>query len=489
MDESVSKAFTAQSFTGSWKIHHKDYPNEYYGELLYDPIKGQNQLTLYGVCIFPLDNTPQISAITGNVTNGKKVSIWGLVATGANSGSGGIISEKTVFAFSSFCIGDTVFASQASVRLRKLKFRCTNLETWTKYHPLIFNYSCKKKRSLGKVNSPKPLLIYEDNLVRVKLETIINQNMTQYTIKASYHHTIVIEAKGNRKLPYFGDNACFSYYQDVVFCFLGLMIGKKTVLFNCIGIVSKEQLFIPPEARKNYSRKQLYSFSKIEFFNARKIDESWLDEISRMQVFVSQEALDDVLLCQYLDKFITYFSRFSFILDDWIGMRNRSSYTIYSLPGLLYNLEGLHRVLYPEYDKKSGYKEAINAIHKISPFEKYDQLIKKSKHELPFKQRLQDILLLKIAPVYPYLSISQLKNIIDYLYDARNNAAHQLGKLNLCNNRLIPCIILCEELIAILVLMNIGLQAQQILKNIQQRQEWHTLKEMLCKEFGSMGNE
>lgn len=265
MDESVSKAFTAQSFTGSWKIHHKDYPNEYYGELLYDPIKGQNQLTLYGVCIFPLDNTPQISAITGNVTNGKKVSIWGLVATGANSGSGGIISEKTVFAFSSFCIGDTVFASQASVRLRKLKFRCTNLETWTKYHPLIFNYSCKKKRSLGKVNSPKPLLIYEDNLVRVKLETIINQNMTQYTIKASCHHTIVIEAKGNRKLPYFGDNACFSYYQDVVFCFLGLMIGKKRFYLIALELSQRSSYLFRQKHGKTIQESSCILFQRLSF--------------------------------------------------------------------------------------------------------------------------------------------------------------------------------------------------------------------------------
>ena len=108
--------------------------------------------------------------------------------------------------------------------------------------------------------------------------------------------------------------------------------------------------------------------------------------------------IEGEVLPQMARRFFEQSPAYSFILDDWIAMRNRSSYTNYSLPELLFNLEGLHRLLYPECDTTCGYRKTINAIHAISPHKQYDRLFKNSKHELPFKQRLQDILLIKTAP-------------------------------------------------------------------------------------------
>ena len=73
MDKTLENAFSAQTFTGYWQIQSKDYPDDYWGELSYDPRKGIHQLTLYGICIFPSigASASQSPVITGVITSGK----------------------------------------------------------------------------------------------------------------------------------------------------------------------------------------------------------------------------------------------------------------------------------------------------------------------------------------------------------------------------------------------------------------------------------
>ena len=488
VNESIKQAFSAQAFTGYWKIQHKDYPKAFFGEFLYDPIKGRNELTLYGIGSISLYSS-NISVITGEITTGKQVSIFDPCVKNISSGTGGLLSQRTVFSFCFFCIGDEYFTTKESIRLRKCSFRCTNLELWADYLPFKYHFSSRRKRRLCDINLPAPLMMFEDDLVRIKLSTTLNQNMSLFSLHASYYHEIIIEAKNNRKLPYFGGRGSFSYYEKVVFCFLGVMIGKNAVIFHCIGNVGKQGIEVPNDTVVTRSKKKMYSFSTVEFLYARKIEESWIDEISSNKVLMGRRAIGDDNLYRIISGFFINFDKFDFILDDWLAMRNRSSFTNHSLPELLYNLEGLHRALYPECDTTSGYKESINAIHEISPFEQYNQLIKNSKHTLPFKQRLQDILLIRVSQFFPYLTLSQKNDIINYLHGIRDNAAHREGQPDFRINKMIPCIFLCEELIAIMIFMNIGLQVQQIMTVFQHKQEWLTLKNMLRKEFGNNEDE
>ena len=483
MNESVAKAFSMQSFTGNWKIQHKSYTQEYFGEFLYDPIKGRHELTLYGVCIFPRFDAPKISAITGDSAHGEKVSVFDLVITNASSGTGETISKKTVFSFISFCIGDKYFYNKDSIRLRKYSFRCTNLEAWTNCQPFRSKFSLRKKRVLGKINVPDHLIIFEDDIVRIKLVTIVNQNMTQLSLSASYHHKILIEAKGNRKLPYFGAKDSFSYYEDIVYHFFGLMIGRHTILFDCVGILEIRRVSVPPNAPAILLKRRIYSSKKLRFFYARKVDEGWLDEISLIDVLLSQGQLSEAELLTAVRTFFAQFSKFGFVLDDWMIMRNTASYTNHSLPELLYNFEGLHCSLYPECDTKSGYRCVIDALHNVSPFTQYDKLINNKKHKLPFRQRLQDILFIKVASIYSYLTVSQKNDIITYLVDVRNNDAHRNSASDCHIGKLTSCILLCEELIAIMIFLNIGLQLPQLQAALQHRLAWLDLQDILCKEF------
>ena len=484
MDEYIQKAFAARSFTGFWKIQDRRFPQELLGELLYDPIKGHPELTLYGICLFPVPGESTIPVITGTTTAGEKVSVFDSIVIDATSGKGEIISRKTVFSFMSFYVGDKCFSSKEVIRLKKFSFRCSNLEAWSCYRPIRPHFSSRKKRGLGSVVFPPGLLLYEDDLVRIKLETTINQSMQPTSFKISYHHELIISARGNRKLPYYGNNNSILYYEKIIQSFFYLVIGKHVLPFNRIGTVSKQRIVVPVEKLPSLSRKKLYSFERIEFFNACKIDEEWVAPIRPQKTLVHHRCLPQAEWFRIIKKFFDKYSQFGFVLDDWKTMRNRSSYTNYSLPEMLYNFEGLHRSLYPECDTSAGYKAAINAIHAISPFKDYDRLINNKNHELPFRQRLQDILLVKTDSIFQFLSVSQRLHIIDDLVKTRNNAAHKDKASTLPFSKIVSYIFLCEELIAIMIFQCIGLKIKKIHEILQDGLEWLDLKDMLLKDFG-----
>lgn len=484
MNNSVAEAFAERSFIGLWRIQHKRYPQEYFGELSYDPIKGYSKLTLYGVYIPSCSEVDKLSAITGTTTTGECISVFDLTITGSSWGSKGVLNRKTVFSFISFCVGNKCFPDKNTIRLRKYSFRCTNLEVWAAYHLFSFQNLQGKKRSLGEINFPDPFTIYEDAIIRIKLSLTISQHSTQFSTNTSYYHTIDIEAKGNRKLPYYGQTGSISYYENAIFYFLGLMIGKHALAFSRIGVAEIKR-FAPHTMPKDSHSVIRYPSKELEFFNNCKIDESWLEEIRADQMLLIRPELNVQFLLRAFRAFLAIFSRFDFILADWLAMRNQTSFTNYSLPELIYNFEGLHRLLYPEYDTKDGYLEKIREIHTISPFKDYARLTsKKKKYELPLRQRFQDVLLIKAQPVYSFLSVPQSNSVIGYLMDTRNNAAHRNEKLSVSLDKWLPCIWLCEEMIAIMVFLSIGFQLQQIHDFLQKRQEWRELKRMLLEEFG-----
>ena len=486
MDESIEEAFSAQIFSGQWKIQSKEYPDEYLGELSYDPRKGIHQLTLYGICLFPRDgaSASQSPVITGVVTSGKIVSVFGSVIVNAKTGPGEKLNQKTVFSFLSFCIGKQHFLSKDSILLKKYSFRCTNLETWAGYHPLSCRFSSRKKRSMGTICLPKVLSLYEDDLVRIKLCTELNQNSSLKSMVISYHHFILIEAKGNRKIPYYGGANSISYYERIIRTFFCLIIGKHAQTFHLVGTTKKQRMKLPPDVGKTIPRRQQYYCEHVEFFSAySSFDDSRTKEIPAHELLVHHSQIKGAKLVRSIKLFFEHYHQIDFVLYDWIEMRNRTSYTNYSLPELVYNFEGLHRSLFPECDTRIGYKTTINEIHRISPFERYDSLVNKSDHELPLRQRLQDVLLVKLVPIFQFLTVQQKQIIINNLVNVRNDAAHRRNEFFLCLQNVVPYIFLCEELIAILILQCIGFHVDEIQSILQERWNWLKLKNMLLEEF------
>lgn len=486
MDNALEKAFSAQTFTGYWQIQSKDYPDDYWGELSYDPRKGIHQLTLYGICIFPSigASASQSPVITGVITSGKIVSVFGSVIVNAKTGPGEKLNQKTVFSFLSFCVGEQRFWSKDSILLRKYSFRCTNLEVWAGYHLIGHRYSSRAKRTMGTVSLPKILPLYENDVVRIKLGTESNQKSSSYSLEVFCHHFILIEVKGNRKLPYYGETNSISYYESIIKAFFCFVIGKHVQSFHHVGTTKKQRMKIPSDVAKNIPKRIQYDFEHVEFFSAyNSFDDNTTREIQAHELLVHHSQINGEKLIRSIKLFFECYQKIDFVLYDWIQMRNRTSYAYYSLPELIYSFEGLHRSLFPECDTKTGYKTTINEIHHISPFAHYDELIRNSKHELPLRQRLQDVLLIKTEPIFQFLTVQQRQTIINNLVEVRNDTAHRRNIYFLRIQNIIPYIFLCEELIAIMILQCIGFHIDEISSILQERWNWLGLKNMLLEEF------
>lgn len=484
MDKSLENAFSAQTLTGHWKIQSEDYPKEYLGELSYDPRKGIHQLVLYGLCIFPSDDAPQNLTITGAITTGKNASVFNCMIVNAETGSGGILKQKTFFSFLSFCVGEESFPSKDLIRLKKYSFRCTNLEVWAGYRPICYRFSSRKKRTMGTISLPKILPLYEDDVVRIKLETALNQKVSLNSLELLYNHFILIEVKGNRKLPYFGKTNSISYYERFISDFFCLVIGKHAISFHRIGTTKKQRMNIPPDAAKTIPKRNQYISEHVEFFSAYStFEDSWIRNVPAHRLLIHHSKMNGEMLSNTIKSFFEQYHKFDFVLHDWIAMRNQKLYTNYSLPELLYNFDGLHQSLYPECNTSLGYKSTINNIHLVSPFENYDRLINSRDHELRFRQRLQDILLVKLGSIFQFLTVQQRQTVIGNLVDVRNDAAHRKNEFDLDFRKIVHYIFLCEYLIAIMVLQCIGFRIEQIQDIFQSSGDWRDLKKMLLEEF------
>ena len=486
MDKTLENAFSAQTFTGYWQFQSKDYPDDYWGELSYDPRKDIHQLTLYGICIFPCSgaSASQSPVITGVITSGKIVSVFGSVIVNAKTGPGEKLNQKTIFSFLSYCVGEQRFWSKDSILLRKYSFRCSNLEVWAGYHLIGHRYSPRAKRTIGTVSLPKILPLYENDVVRIKLGTESNQKSSSYSLEVFCHHFILIEVKGNRKLPYYGETNSISYYENIIKAFFCFVIGKHVQSFHHVGTTKKQRMEIPPDVAKTIPKRIQYDFEHVEFFSAySSFDDNTTREIQAHELLVHHSQINGEKLVCSIKQFFEHYHQFGFVLYDWIKMKNSTSYTNYSLPELLYNFDGLHQSLYPECNTRSGYQSTINAIHSISPFDNYAELINSHNHKLPLRQRLQDILLIKLDPIFQFLTISQRQTVIDNLVKVRNDAAHRKNAFFLRLQNIVPYIFLCEELIAIMILQCIGFHIDEIISILQERWNWLGLKNMLLEEF------
>lgn len=117
-------------------------------------------------------------------------------------------------------MGKSIFFKKENLRLKKLTFRITNLEKWVGDHPLITNFSRRYKKCIGSFSFPPILRLFEDEFVIIQLSTTFNQKSDSCNLTTSYYHNVEIKAKGNRKLPYWGDSNSFTYYKKRILDFL-----------------------------------------------------------------------------------------------------------------------------------------------------------------------------------------------------------------------------------------------------------------------------
>lgn len=480
------EALKPQKVTGFWIIPEIDSEKDFWGTLDYDPNAGVAELMIIGHPVIQNISKAKYRYIFGKSTNGKAVTVFDLSAHGTSFTLG---SEKTAvakFSFSYFTIGDVALGGDDRVRFKSFSFRITNLEAWCGDSPLARNWTParQKVKSVVSFSFPDDLHLFEDENVIIKIKTFFYQNTGRLDITTSFYRQIEIKAKHNRKLPYWGKTNSFSYYKQIIHDFFCLIIGKNAVSFQYIGIVSKFR--IP----KNILKKKIpnapelkgrqYFENKVELFYNRILEKKWVERIETMQMLLPKPNIPTNCSDIFLIFFEKYHS-FDFVLDDWTRTRNCHRYSNYTLPELLYNLEGLHRNLYPEHDvEPEDHRQQKEKIKYLLNNEDVKFIGDRLDYHFSFRKRLQRIFKLT-SKIYPYLHTKEKNRIIHDLCCIRNNAAHSRGEQSYNWNYKLPLIMLVEELLFSLILLQLNCSEEQIYSSLSTTQEYHELKRMLFK--------
>ncbi len=478
MDNMNMESLESFSIAGQWTIPEQSKEKSYWGELQYDPFKGIAQLTIHGLSFTEGGKLPSYEGAIGSLVDGKACSVFGLMTI--NFFMKQNTCSRIVFRVRQIVIGEKVFTASNDMRFTKYLFGCTNVKEWFDFHPLKYKPYVKYNTTLENLDFPPLITLYENDVVKIQLATGVNQDKTQTTYSARAYHYIEIRAKDDRVLPYNGYKDSMSYYESVIHNFFCLVIGKHVVVTKMIGVIDKEKNLAEKQEIDHHQETDSQEY--VDFFYDRKIDKSWTKELHSPIMLLDYKAVQDNLQL-IISNFFENHSKFGYVLDAWIGMRNTSSYTKYSLPRLIFNLEGLHRALFPECDTKNGYTKKIKDINAISPLKEYKKILENKNHEMHLRQRLQDIILIRTPDVFPYLTIVLKEQIIDDLCEIRNNIAHGKDVPPLDFHYTFPLILFVEEIIALLIFQQIGLELPKVYAVWQRKQEWNEVKEMLLEQL------
>ena len=111
-------------------------------------------------------------------------------------------------------------------------------------------------------------------------------------------------------------------------------------------------------------------------------------------------------------------------------IKNLSSFTNHSLPTLLYNLEGLHESLFPDF-RPHGIKSDAN---------------------IPFRCRMHDIFFNCLAGFFPFITEDQMQFIIKDFIAIRKEDAHAKKRQRISWDYQFDLILLVEFVIYFLIL-------------------------------------
>ena len=414
---------TNLELTGLWFL--PDAPEKkYLGVLKYNPFEETHTFTLYGI-VFAVGE--RISCINGETTEGKKVSLFDSSVINWKSGGSNTLSAYTVFSFLNLLIGDSFFFSKDDVKFHYLSFRCSNLAEWLGFLP--FQHILQPKKKGVFFEKKQPITLFSDEKVCIQLQFLMNYNFSSYESKMEYCPAIVIKAKSNKTIPYWGEENSLSYYKQVVDSFLDLVIGRKAFSYNIIGIVRNRKRFPSNVLQHASNRKTYLIVNETKIFHVGKVEHEWFEPLHVDRVFLPYSFAKETIE-PFFASFIRQYKSFGYVLHDWKTIKNLSTFTNHSLPTLLYNLEGLHESLYPKY-RPTGTKSSSN---------------------VSFSSRLHDIFLKRLKGLFPFIKEDQFEWIIKDLVLIRKEDAHAKKRQHFSWGYLFNLILLVEFAIYFLIL-------------------------------------
>ena len=223
---------------GHWGIPRDGKLSEELAGLLKFQTNSAGQLTVCGnFKDTPLQTMKSYPALWGKISDFKGISVFDAFVSRINpldiQGN-----QPVTLAFSEYWDGNVWFSDREDVKFKSVSFGINNLEMW--HNESNFESSCGKllKNIELKYSRPANVDLFEDENVIISFVYNVAgpgwcYGQTIASIKQSAR--ILIKSRKGRLLPFYGAENSFQYYIEMIFCFLSLLIGKNTFIYDIYG--------------------------------------------------------------------------------------------------------------------------------------------------------------------------------------------------------------------------------------------------------------
>ena len=223
---------------GRWSIPQNGKFSEELAGLLKFQTNSAGQLTICGnFKDTPLQTMKSYPALWGKISDFKGISVFDAFVTHINPLD--IQGDQPVtLAFSEYWDGNVWLSGREDVKFKSVSFGINNLEMW--HNDSSFESSCGRhlKNIKLKYSRPANVDLFEDENVKVSLGYNVGgpgscYGQTVASIKQSARS--LIKSTRGRLRPFYGAADSFQYYIEMFFCFLSLLIGKNTFIYDIYG--------------------------------------------------------------------------------------------------------------------------------------------------------------------------------------------------------------------------------------------------------------
>lgn len=237
-------AFDTIRIRGKWWIPDgTENPRKVSGELTFEVSTG-GTLELDEALS---DKLREIPVVHGQGTKGECVTVFNGFSDGLqmNANSMGVFRLERI-RFYDMWVGNQRFDSKEEVRFVSYSFGMHNIENWADRHcfPMPKSQKTKPKNLSIVYKPPKPLLLFEDERMIIRLDAVWtgpSYSVGQLESSIQHYPRIVIRSKDGA-LPYYGDEESISDHEWMIFVLIALLMGVITWKFGFEGVVEPLQI-------------------------------------------------------------------------------------------------------------------------------------------------------------------------------------------------------------------------------------------------------
>ena len=449
-------------------------------------IDGASDLELLGA----FDNKEKcVDVIRGCCIPSKHVTLLRCLSNGGSTNFGyGLHTEVSKYRFIDAWVGEVGFNSQAEVMFDSYSFGITNLDAW--HFCRCFSTEKYKFREpiVTRYLPPEPVVLYADALVTIELFYQYRgpaQELIQNSSTIEHVARIVIKSLHGR-LPYYGEEKCFQYYEYRVATLLGLMVGTSAALYGRCGHVH--------QTIKDADGKSLETSYDVCRYNRRDFPDKLLKRLFLEEVFIPYAKVKKQLPAIF-SKLFSLNGELIRILGRLAYFRSVSTTIPYAgVPELVFMFEGLARNLYASdvvvwQSQMPGYAQHENLRMKVkqslaSDVELSEWAFKNLKRHIPKLKRLFETARRRVKDAYLYCDDETgFESYVEYLRMKRDGFAHSEIKNAGHENMDMPAYYWLQAFMIVMVLVECGVDPKLIRNRLPHCSDFRWAMDTFKNEF------